>query len=1683
MKRLMKLSIIIVLLMGMLPAPAAAAPMTWIVNATDDGNDGVCDESHCSLREAVLSAASGDQIAFDLTLPATITLGGSEIFIDKDLTITGPGADQLAVSGNGLYRIFRTYGYPNSISVTISGLTIRDGVFAAGFGGGITSQNTTLVLNDCVIGPNNNTDHGGGLIAMTASNVTLNRCTISGNEATGSNGGGGIYVDNSIVTLVNSTVSGNVADYNGGGITASSTGTVNLVHSTVTGNTANADIDTNGGGGGLYLDASGVATIQNSIIAGNADLSTDDTPWPDVYGTVTSLGGNLIGDNTGSSGWSAGDQVGTSTSPIDPLLAALGLNAPGTTPTHALQAGSPAIDAVTCAVDVTTDQRGVARPQGSACDIGAYEFAGSTKYLTMAVTPAGGGTTTPAVGVHTYAQDSDVPITATPAEGYWFNYWSPDDTPGYPIADPSAASTNVTMGADYTVTAHFAPIVHTLTVNTVGNGTVTKDPDIIGPYNYGTAVELTAIPDSGWLFDGWSGDLSGLNNPETITMDADKSVTATFTTAPVDVLLVASDDDTEESTDLSWSRSGPGSNPTISTKSGDYMARLNSYDYSGATRLQTGELNLSSYSAPQLSFYMSHDNSNANNHDNIQIQVSTDHGTNWTNVGDPIQRVDLSCTNPCWQQHSVLLSEYKKSSVYIGFLGDSFYGSNIYLDDVMLKDGETPIFEQGFETAVPPTGWSQASVPWGGGTLERALEAYGDLGAVDRFDAYHGTPTLAELQAYDVVLTWKYSGYYYKSNTSLGDVLAEYVDGGGKVINLNHSMYSSFNPPNALGGKFVDESYTALALSESTAFGSTNLCMGSFDSSHPVMQGVTDVCDSFEVINGLTRTSGTSLVASWSNGEPLVAVKNDHTVVSINAYIGLWQEYADDKYDLVHNAILWLVTPPILVNATDDVDDGACDETHCSLREAVLYAASGNTVEFDLTLPATIILGGKEILIDKDLTIAGPGADQLAVSGNEASRVFRIYNGGANIGVTISGLTVRDGRAAYGGGIISEYGSTLVLNDCVIGPNNIVTDAGGGLSASNSTVTLNRCTVTGNHGTGSVGGAGIYSVNDASVTLVNSTISGNVTNNDGGGITAWSGGTVNLLHSTVTENTANLDYATYPNGGGGGLYVHAFGQATIQNSIIAGNDDLSQNDTPGPDVLGTVSSLGGNLIGDDTGSSGWIAGDQVGTTASPIDPLLGALALNAPGTTPTHALLVGSPAIDTAPSCVVATDQRGVARPQGSSCDIGAYELQVPPGDFSKTYPTDSATGVPTNPTLTWEASSGADSYKYCFAAGTSCNPNIETTSTSAAISGLLNNTFYYWQVQAFNDAGDTYSNVGAMWAFTTAALPDHTVTFYANGGSDTMAPQTSNVPAALMANNFTRTGFTFSGWNTASDGTGDAYIDGATYDFSTDMDLYAQWTANTYTVTFDANGGSTPTPTSKLVTYDSTYGSLATTGRTGYTFNGWFTAASGGTQVMDATVVATASDHTLYAQWTANTYTVTFDANGGSTPTLTSKVVTYDSTYGSLATTSRTCYTFSGWFTATSSGTLVTDATVVATASDHTLYAQWTINTACMSVSNITVTNKAGPKDNTITGLVTIIDSQGAALSKAAVTVKWYQNENLIQDLKTSPTSITRRGGVAKFVLRKMPDGDYKMCVVNVMKEGYDWESTGNLCYTLTVP
>jgi uncharacterized repeat protein (TIGR02543 family) len=213
-------------------------------------------------------------------------------------------------------------------------------------------------------------------------------------------------------------------------------------------------------------------------------------------------------------------------------------------------------------------------------------------------------------------------------------------------------------------------------------------------------------------------------------------------------------------------------------------------------------------------------------------------------------------------------------------------------------------------------------------------------------------------------------------------------------------------------------------------------------------------------------------------------------------------------------------------------------------------------------------------------------------------------------------------------------------------------------------------------------------------------------------------------------------------------------------------------------------------------------------------------------------------------------------------------------------------------------------------------------------------------------DAGNTY----------------YTVTFNANGGTAVSAKSIACNASIGTLPTTTRSGYTFNGWYTAA--TGGTKI-ATTTKVTKAVTYYAQWTANTYTVSFNANGGTAVS--AKSIAYNTALGTLPTTTRTGYTFNGWYTAATGGTKIATTTKVTKAV--TYYAQWTANKYTVYFNANGGTA--VSAKSIAYNTALGTLPTTTRTGYTFNGWYTAATGGTKIATTTKVTKA--VTYYAQWT--------------------------------------------------------------------------------------------------------------
>ena len=138
------------------------------------------------------------------------------------------------------------------------------------------------------------------------------------------------------------------------------------------------------------------------------------------------------------------------------------------------------------------------------------------------------GSTTPSVGKHIYDAGEVVRIRAKPDSGWWFDHWSSN------VADPSSSSTTVTMDSDKRVTVYFIQIplvIYTITVTcqiSEGGSVILTPTAENNQYEDGILVELTAIPNDGYAFGSWSGDLAGSNNPENITMDSDKNVIANF---------------------------------------------------------------------------------------------------------------------------------------------------------------------------------------------------------------------------------------------------------------------------------------------------------------------------------------------------------------------------------------------------------------------------------------------------------------------------------------------------------------------------------------------------------------------------------------------------------------------------------------------------------------------------------------------------------------------------------------------------------------------------------------------------------------------------------------------------------------------------------------------------------------------------------------------------------------------------------------------------------------------------------------------------------------------------------------------------------------------------------------------------------------------------------------------------
>jgi len=218
-------------------------------------------------------------------------------------------------------------------------------------------------------------------------------------------------------------------------------------------------------------------------------------------------------------------------------------------------------------------------------------------------------------------------------------------------------------------------------------------------------------------------------------------------------------------------------------------------------------------------------------------------------------------------------------------------------------------------------------------------------------------------------------------------------------------------------------------------------------------------------------------------------------------------------------------------------------------------------------------------------------------------------------------------------------------------------------------------------------------------------------------------------------------------------------------------------------------------------------------------------------------------------------------------------------------------------------------------------------------------------------------------------------------------------VTVAANTGSLAKTGYTFGGWCTTQPAAGSACggtsrAAASTFTISANTTLYAVWTANTLTVTTDEQGGSAIANAS--TTTGASMASPGTPTRSGYTFDGWFTASSGGSAITFSYAHGQTANFTLYAQWTANTLTVTYDSQSGSAIS-SGSTTTGGSITSSPGTPTRSGYSFDGWFAASSGGSAISFPYAHGQTANFTLYAQWTAALSC-AAGGVCVVGDTGP-------------------------------------------------------------------------------------------
>lgn len=535
-------------------------------------------------------------------------------------------------------------------------------------------------------------------------------------------------------------------------------------------------------------------------------------------------------------------------------------------------------------------------------------------------------------------------------------------------------------------------------------------------------------------------------------------------------------------------------------------------------------------------------------------------------------------------------------------------------------------------------------------------------------------------------------------------------DGGGlyasgSTINIRNSIISGND-----AGNYGAEISNNL---NSSSFTTSNNVLG--DSSHTLANALyyvtPDASDITATSDGTNSTALASIIGVLAdNGGPTLTHEPAALSPALDAGDGTvctsFPIDSEDQRGLVRNSVCDIGSVEAQTMSVITVGSASDGGGNCTLRDAFyssLYdaplggCAAGNNSEeivFDTGVfppqgHTRITLSSELPSIVSNLTITGPGSSHLTIDADEVSRVLLVE--GAN--VTLSGLHLTGGYDSRGAGLYVSNGSEVIANDLTISGNTALS-GGGGIGIRDSSLDISASSIANNFSDGSGGaiyvfddsnlvmhdstasgnsadlGGGILSEDNSSVNLSNSTISGNSSDSAGGGLHISTSSYLSMTNSTVANN--------YADGSGGAIFAST-ATVYLTNNILTGNtasagaeihnEAGNSSFTTSYNLFGDTSHTAAEGVSNFMRDASDIAAFSDGSQPTSFESILAPLANNG-GTTLTHGLVRDSPAVDAADNAVCAAapinnlDQIGSVRPEGATCDMGAFEGTVEVDSF-----------------------------------------------------------------------------------------------------------------------------------------------------------------------------------------------------------------------------------------------------------------------------------------------------------------------------------------------------------------------------------------------------------------------------------